>query len=177
MKNQIMRNQKGFTLIELALVLVIIGILLGAIWKGSKLIGNTQTLKESGAIEALVSKVIGSYCVEKPSTLDINNDGNVDYEVKYNCNPQSIENSYMILCKDASCSTNFGEDDIDLFSRFDARIDDGIPNQGNVVGGTQINGANPPDIDNGDLVSDWYDPTGNAQPDVKAVKIKFELVN
>lgn len=166
-----MRNQKGFTLIELALVLVIIGILLGAIWKGSELIRNTQKLKESGAIEALASKVIGSYCVEKPSTLDINNDGTADYQVIYNCNPQSIEDSYMILCKNANCNTNFDKDDVDLFSRFDVRIDDGIPDQGNVVGGTGLN-QNGDDIST--TVSDWYQQTNNVY-DVKAVKIKFRL--
>jgi prepilin-type N-terminal cleavage/methylation domain-containing protein len=36
------RNQKGFTLVELAIVLVIIGIILGAVLKGQSLINNAK---------------------------------------------------------------------------------------------------------------------------------------
>lgn len=38
----IRRNQKGFTLVELAIVLVIIGIILGAVLKGQSLINNAK---------------------------------------------------------------------------------------------------------------------------------------
>lgn len=37
------RNAKGFTLVELAIVLVIIGIILGAVLKGQELINNAKT--------------------------------------------------------------------------------------------------------------------------------------
>ncbi|RMA97788.1 prepilin-type N-terminal cleavage/methylation domain-containing protein [Hydrogenothermus marinus] len=37
-----MKNQKGFTLVELAIVLVIIGIILGAVLKGKDLINNAK---------------------------------------------------------------------------------------------------------------------------------------
>ncbi|ACI22187.1 MULTISPECIES: prepilin-type N-terminal cleavage/methylation domain-containing protein [Thermodesulfovibrio] len=40
-----LKNQKGFTLIELAIVLVIIGIILGAVLKGKDLIENARTKK------------------------------------------------------------------------------------------------------------------------------------
>ena len=43
MKN--LRNQKGFTLIELAIVLVIIGIIIGAVLKGQDLIQNARHKK------------------------------------------------------------------------------------------------------------------------------------
>lgn len=39
------RNQKGFTLIELSIVLVIIGIILGAVLKGQDLINNARAKK------------------------------------------------------------------------------------------------------------------------------------
>ncbi len=38
-----LRNAKGFTLVELAIVLVIIGIILGAVLKGQELINNAKT--------------------------------------------------------------------------------------------------------------------------------------
>ncbi|MFN3479863.1 MAG: type II secretion system protein, partial [Thermodesulfovibrionales bacterium] len=39
---KIIRGQKGFTLVELAIVLVIIGIILGAVLKGQELINNAK---------------------------------------------------------------------------------------------------------------------------------------
>ena len=36
------RNEKGFTLVELAIVLVIIGIILGAVLKGQELINSAK---------------------------------------------------------------------------------------------------------------------------------------
>lgn len=45
-----MRNSKGFTLVELAVVLVIIGIILGAVIKGNDLIENA---KVKGVIQAV----------------------------------------------------------------------------------------------------------------------------
>ncbi len=42
MKKKILKNQKGFTLVELAIVLVIIGIILGAVLKGQEIIKNAK---------------------------------------------------------------------------------------------------------------------------------------
>ncbi|OYY22119.1 MAG: prepilin-type cleavage/methylation domain-containing protein, partial [Thiotrichales bacterium 35-46-9] len=37
-----MKQQKGFTLVEMAIVLVIIGLLLGGVLKGQELIDNSR---------------------------------------------------------------------------------------------------------------------------------------
>ena len=42
MTTQTQTNQQGFTLVELAIVLVIVGLLIGGILKGQELIGNAQ---------------------------------------------------------------------------------------------------------------------------------------
>ncbi|MBF0558686.1 MAG: prepilin-type N-terminal cleavage/methylation domain-containing protein, partial [Nitrospirae bacterium] len=44
------KNQKGFTLIELSIVLVIIGIILGAVLKGQDLIDNAKAKKVANLI-------------------------------------------------------------------------------------------------------------------------------
>ncbi len=47
------RNSKGFTLIEMAIVLVIIGIIVGAIVKGGDLISNANDKKIKGEIDTI----------------------------------------------------------------------------------------------------------------------------
>lgn len=45
MKNKILRNDKGFTLIEMAIVLVIIGLILGAVIKGKDVLNSAKQKK------------------------------------------------------------------------------------------------------------------------------------
>lgn len=52
------RNQGGFTLVEIAVVLVIIGLLLGAILQGTELIENSRIKKASADISAVSAAFI-----------------------------------------------------------------------------------------------------------------------
>lgn len=51
------RNQKGFTLVELAIVLVIIGIILGAVLKGQELINNARVKRIQNDMKGLEAMI------------------------------------------------------------------------------------------------------------------------
>ncbi|MDH5376787.1 MAG: prepilin-type N-terminal cleavage/methylation domain-containing protein [Gammaproteobacteria bacterium] len=74
------RNKnKGFTLIELAIVLVIIGIIIGAILKGQELINNTKSKRLQSDLKGLES-LLWTYYDRKgrwPGDCDI--DGYIEY--------------------------------------------------------------------------------------------------
>ena len=57
---KMIRNQKGFTLVELAIVLVIIGLILGAVLKGQELINNAR-MKRLYTLEQEVNAAINTY--------------------------------------------------------------------------------------------------------------------
>lgn len=59
-KREILRNQEGFTLVELAIVLVIIGLILGAVLKGQELINNAK-LKRAYNQQREVAAAIYTY--------------------------------------------------------------------------------------------------------------------
>ncbi|QJA05603.1 prepilin-type N-terminal cleavage/methylation domain-containing protein [Thermosulfurimonas marina] len=74
-------HEKGFTLVELAIVLVIIGILLGAVLKGQELINNARIRRVQSdlkGIEALVWSFFDRYG-RMPG--DCNKDGIIDARV------------------------------------------------------------------------------------------------
>ncbi len=49
------QNQKGFTLVEIAIVLVIIGLLLGGVLKGQELITNSKIKAVTGDLEGITA--------------------------------------------------------------------------------------------------------------------------
>ena len=54
-----MSNQKGFTLVEIAIVLVIVGLLLGGVLKGQALITGAKVTSSISQIKALETAVYG----------------------------------------------------------------------------------------------------------------------
>ena len=54
-----MRSQRGFTLVEIAIVLVIIGLLLGAVLKGQELIENSRVKNATNAINSIKAAAFG----------------------------------------------------------------------------------------------------------------------
>jgi prepilin-type N-terminal cleavage/methylation domain-containing protein len=60
-KMRSIRNEKGFTLVELAIVLVIIGILLGGIIKGQELIKNAKYKRLYSTYREMVAAVYSYY--------------------------------------------------------------------------------------------------------------------
>ncbi|RLA92930.1 MAG: prepilin-type cleavage/methylation domain-containing protein, partial [Deltaproteobacteria bacterium] len=52
-----MNNQKGFTLVEIAIVLVIIGLILGGILKGQSMIQNAKIKRVKSDIDGIVAAV------------------------------------------------------------------------------------------------------------------------
>lgn len=66
-------KQKGFTLVELAIVLVIVGLLIGGILKGQQLMENasiTATVSQIKAIEAATTSFLDSYGALPGDLLD-----------------------------------------------------------------------------------------------------------
>jgi prepilin-type N-terminal cleavage/methylation domain-containing protein len=71
-------NQKGFTLLELAIVLVIIGIILGAILKGQELINNAKAKRLLNDTKGLATLQYTFYDRYGRFAGDCNNDGAID---------------------------------------------------------------------------------------------------
>ncbi len=72
-------TQKGFTLLELAIVLVIIGIILGAILKGQELINNAKAKRLLNDMKGLATLQYTFYDRYGRFAGDCDNDGDVDY--------------------------------------------------------------------------------------------------
>jgi prepilin-type N-terminal cleavage/methylation domain-containing protein len=94
------KNQSGFTLIELAIVMIIIGLLIGGILKGQELVGNarvTATVAQIKGIDGAISTFRDKYsampgdiqsaftrlpnCTANPCRRGGNADGRIDINV------------------------------------------------------------------------------------------------
>ena len=74
-------SRRGFTLVELAIVLVILGLLLGAVLKGSQLINAAKLKREVQNLQALQATVWAYYDQYLCLPGDGNSDGHFDGDV------------------------------------------------------------------------------------------------
>jgi prepilin-type N-terminal cleavage/methylation domain-containing protein len=80
-------NQKGFTLLELAIVLVIIGIILGAILKGQELINNAKAKRLLNDTKGLATLQYTFYDRYGRFAGDCDNNGAIDASASSNVTP------------------------------------------------------------------------------------------
>jgi prepilin-type N-terminal cleavage/methylation domain-containing protein len=74
-----MGKTRGFTLVELAIVLVIIGIILGAILKGQELINNAKAKRLQNDLRGLEAAIWTFYDRTGKMPGDCDNNGTIDY--------------------------------------------------------------------------------------------------
>lgn len=79
-----LREQKGFTLVELAIVLVIIGIILGAVLKGQALIDNAKAKRVQDDMRGLEAMVWTYYDRNNRLPGDCDQDGVIEYNTPNN---------------------------------------------------------------------------------------------
>jgi prepilin-type N-terminal cleavage/methylation domain-containing protein len=82
-------SQKGFTLLELAIVLVIIGIILGAVLKGQELINNAKAKRVLNDMKGLAALYYTFYDRYGRFPGDCDNNGIIDYTT-LNANPSDF---------------------------------------------------------------------------------------
>ncbi len=171
MKRQRMKEE-GFTLIELAIVLVIIGLILGAVLKGQDLIQNARIKKfitDAGKKFEVAAWTIYDRTGRFPgdankdgiigdgnATADIQNAnlsnppvtpvalGSYSFYVFYGNDANTTNpKNVIIICRSSDCTQAFTADELDYLKGFDTAIDGSADGTaGNVVGINSVASAN-----------------------------------
>lgn len=118
-------NNKAFTLIELALVLVIISILLGAIWKGSSLLFSSEETRAITWINEWISELErygGRAANPPPESFQVPNE---TIYIKYGSySTSSYKTNIIAICNSTDCSTNLSENTKILAKKLEAQYND-----------------------------------------------------
>ncbi len=77
------RKEEGFTLVEIAIVLVIIGLIIGAVVKGQDLMSSAQAKSVVKDVEKASVLALAVYDKKSTLTLDKDGDGTDDIKSKY----------------------------------------------------------------------------------------------
>ncbi|WP_200762739.1 prepilin-type N-terminal cleavage/methylation domain-containing protein [Nitrosophilus alvini] len=163
-----MRNGRGgFTLVELAIVLIIIGIIMGAVLKGQDLIRGAQGKKLTSLVKSWEVASFGYYDIygNYPNELDdilqselknkpdssINLGGSTFY-VKIGSDASNTLGNVIVLCVTNDCTGTFTSDQLFFAKSVDNSLD-GKANgtTGDVLGATGIT------LGNGDIATTTND--------------------
>ncbi len=104
-------NKKGFTLIELSIVLVIIGIIIGSILKGQELIKNAKAKRVLNDTRGLEAMIWTFYDRKNRFPGDCNQDGLIGYNAPNNITGSNNLSNNTDPTIDA-CKTNPNEDNV-----------------------------------------------------------------
>jgi prepilin-type N-terminal cleavage/methylation domain-containing protein len=98
-----LRSQQGFTLVELAIVLVIIGIILVSVLKGDELVNNSKVKRTSNLYRETMAAMYSYYDKYQRfpgddntvtsrwiDGMNGNNNGRIDGGVVFNCTPDEV---------------------------------------------------------------------------------------
>ncbi|MBI2353979.1 MAG: prepilin-type N-terminal cleavage/methylation domain-containing protein [Deltaproteobacteria bacterium] len=125
-------NNKGFTLIEMAIVLVIIGIIIGAIVKGGDLIANADEKKFKSEIDTIRAAYYTYYDKKgtRPTAIGSLTQANVGIDVNTNSNVKtSPQVAYSITTAGSLQVTNLTATER---GDYDNKYDDGTLTSGDV---------------------------------------------
>ena len=153
--------QKGFTLVEIAIVLVIVGLLLGGVLKGQELITNAEIKNFTTDLEEVVAATyayqdrMGRFPGDlgQPGYLDLNafwrdleREGFIfgsTFIAGIQALPHRLNGFFVALppgipianSKRTLCATNVEES---IAQGIDRKLDDGIPNTGDILVGNTL---------------------------------------